>query len=136
MICTHQPRQQEHGGQLHTDHVRSKQGDPNCFGSSGAGSQARGCASCQIDDFDNQDAGQNHRASPDSRRQPLSLRFRSVPSEVEHHHDEKEKHHDGACVDDGLERRDEGRPKREEHDRHRKQRHDQVKKRVNEVQAR
>src|SRR5208283_866945 len=59
VICTHQPRQQEHGGQLHANHVRTEQADPDLLRSCGFRTQTSGCGARQTHDFDHEDAGQN-----------------------------------------------------------------------------
>ena len=56
-------------------------------------------------------------------------------TQVEHHHHEDEDDHDGGCINDDLERGNEGSAELIKDDRDREQRDDQVEKRVNRVGA-
>ncbi|MGC2322203.1 MAG: hypothetical protein WA463_06195, partial [Terriglobales bacterium] len=50
VVSAHQSGQQEHGGKLHADQVRTIQGHPNFLRSYRSGAEARSAASHQVND--------------------------------------------------------------------------------------
>lgn len=81
----------------------------------------------QVRHLGNQDGGKDAWSGPHRRMQPAVLRRNRFFAEVEHHDDKHKKDHDGAGIDDHLERCDKRSAQGVEGHGYRKKRNDQVK---------
>ena len=116
MEGNNQTGQQQHGGQLHRQYVRAKQRNTNFFRAyRGAFNALIVKTEDGINDNHQQHRGEDGRADPDPRLQPLTFLLNFAAAKVKHHHHEDEQHHDGTGVNDDLQRPGEVRAQREEH---------------------
>jgi len=135
VIGAHQASQQKHRGKLDANQIRTKQGYPDFLRFHGASGQARGPDPHQVKDLYNKDAGEKHRASPDSRREPLFFHLDALFPQVEHHHHEDKKHHDRTRVNDHLKRCHKWGAERVENHCHCEEGHNQVQQGMHNIQA-
>src|SRR5690349_91397 len=92
MIGADQPWQQEHGGQLDPDQVRTKQHDAHLFGSLNrdAAGLTQDSGAEQIEQFPEEGRRQDRRPDPHSRCEPARFLLDRPMSEIQHHDHEDE----------------------------------------------
>lgn len=131
MVGSDQASQEQHGGQFDPNDIRTKERYAHLLGFYNRPASLWAPRLGQhVEHLDEQYCRQHRRTDPHAGVQPLALLGRRLCSQVEHHDDEHEQHHNGPGIDDDFERGDERRAEDEKDHGDGQERDDQVQERV------
>ena len=136
VVGTDQRRQQQHGGNLHGEHVGAVQGEAHGLGRHRRAGETRIAVLHGHQQLNQENTGDQPGGNPADAVEPGALALHPGGAQVQHHHHEHEQHHDGTGVDEHLQRRGKGCAEQKEQHRHREQGQDEPDQAVGGVGAR